>query len=60
MANDSPNERLKRMARNMEFGDEMAEIVRRLAEEHPSDWDMIAFDAARLWAKMRKEAGDGA
>jgi hypothetical protein len=65
MLSDNPNERLKRMARNMEYGDEMHEIVRRLAEPGAVEIrvvvEQVARDAAKLWAKMQEDAkgGDG-
>lgn len=34
------------------------EIVRELAECHPSDWDMVATKAKKLWDEMLKGAGD--
>lgn len=62
MAKDDPNERLKRLALSMQYGDEMHELVRRLAEKYAK---AVAYgtivtpemrDASKLWSKMQREA----
>lgn len=57
---DEQAERLRKKRLNMEYGDEMQGIVRRLAEWAESDlmgeFDDIVSDAVVLWAKMRKES----
>lgn len=62
MANDEyvppADEADRKVWRAVNYFDECRDIVRELAECHPSDWDMVATKAKKLWDEMLKGAGD--